>query len=338
MNYSIIVIDICRLLSMSLLKTTPGLLWYDLYLVSGDCHENLWSEKVPMSRRVSHVSRDTVMHHILVTRLLTSHVSVSRDTCDASTGLSLSHHHWHQDTWHVWCISRGVIITPSLTPEHVTTCHWCPVKWRLMTNAEDDSLNSSSLIGQLVTILPLIGQREHDDHYRAQCVLTRATIITLSPDHWTYHRRWLITDNCQLMDTHLAIIPHNPLQTWTVENVSDITTSYLCCHKHIISKHKTTISNSDHFKKQTCFSAFLICWSLLSILTHSTHLSRTSSPSVGVKTFITKKENSRCGFSHGGMAEYIRSRDQWMTNWSKNVFQNSSHWHCNPTLPAKYDH
>ena len=48
-----------------------------------------------MSRRVSHISRDTVMHHILLTRLLTSHVSVSR----------VMHH---------------VIITPSLTPEHVT--------------------------------------------------------------------------------------------------------------------------------------------------------------------------------------------------------------------------
>ena len=38
---------------------------YDL--VSGDGPENLWSESVPMSRRVSHVSRDRVMHHMALT-------------------------------------------------------------------------------------------------------------------------------------------------------------------------------------------------------------------------------------------------------------------------------
>ena len=166
------------------------------------------------------------------------------------------------------------------------------------------------------------------------CVICVNPIITLAPDHWTHHRWWLITDNCQLMEPQLTSRPHNlpriissPAILYkhpSVTNAPALTASYLSGHKQIISKQKTTISNWDHFNKQTSFSLMLVCQFSFRKYWHFTHICPMAPCAIGHhillarnKKFYEKRERSRCGFSHGGTEAYNTSCDQWMTNWSK---------------------
>ena len=167
-------------------------------LVSGDGPENLWSESVPMSRRVSHVSRDGVMHHM---SQCTDHCHVSV-TCDVSG----CHHHTIITPWHVTCHTnsswqsiryRTIINTQarghvSFVPGQVETGHQEPVTHFFVY----EYLDSYGSARQQLCLV--IGQC--DWGWRAMCVICVNPIITLSPDHWTYH------DNITGADWSLIIV------------------------------------------------------------------------------------------------------------------------------------
>ena len=162
--------------------------------------------------------------------------------------------------------------------------------------------------------------------WRAVCVICVNPIITLSPDHWTYHRRWLITDNCQLMDSHLGLVTASSpatlykLAAWPIS--PPLATSYLCGRKQIISKQKTTISNiyritltSKHLPLQYLFVNSLSS-NIDSLHTFASwrHVLGHHILLAGKKSFMTKRKAADVALV---MAEPGTSRDQWMTNWPK---------------------